>query len=79
VTVNVGDLRQRLADAGVRPDAYSLDGGLPDNRYCIEDRGDIWSVYYSERGTITWQRLCANEAEACEVFLARVTSDPTSR
>jgi len=77
--MNLSSLRRLLDEAGVRPDAYSLEGGLPDNRYSIERRGRTWCVYYSERGTITWERLCASEDEACELLLAELKDDPTTK
>jgi len=52
---------------------------MPNNRYCVERQGDVWRVYFSERGQFTWERFCANEADACELLLSEVLADPTTR
>jgi hypothetical protein len=43
-------IRQVLDEWGFDPDAYSLEGGHPPERYVIDDRRSEWVVYYSERG-----------------------------
>ena len=75
----VAELRRRLDEAAITPDADSLDGGLLDNRYAIERRGRTWYVYFAERGEITWERLCVNEGEACQLLLAELTRNRTRR
>jgi len=78
--VNLASMRQLLDEAGVRPDAYPLEGGLPDNRHSIERRGHTWYGYYSgERGKITWERLNVNEDEACLLLVDGLQSDPTTK
>jgi hypothetical protein len=72
-------LRAVLDQLGVRPDAYSSAAGLLNDRYAIELRGGNWYVYYSERGQVTWERLCATEDEARSLFIATLKNDPTTR
>ena len=45
--------------------SYCLTGGLPNEAYCINVNGDIWEVYYSERGNKTSLVTFENENEAC--------------
>jgi hypothetical protein len=77
--VTVSELKQILEAEGFRPDMYSLTGGLPNEAHCIEDRGYVWAVYYSERGLRSEERIFPNESEACEFFLRRIRSDPTAK
>ena len=45
------ELKTKLEQAGVYAEAYSLDGGLPNERYVFsEEANGRWDVYYSERG-----------------------------
>ena len=77
--VRVADLRGELDRLGIRANAYSLDGGMRDNRYAIERRGRTWYVYYSERGAISWEQLCASEEEACQMLVGTLRNDPTTQ
>ncbi|MBR7838952.1 hypothetical protein KDL01_37135 [Actinospica durhamensis] len=72
------ELAAALAAAGVRPAAYSLDGGLPSERLCLEERPDSWAVYYSERGERTGETLYPTEAEACDAFYAQIMRSPST-
>lgn len=48
--MSISDLREFLLVNRVPEDAYSLNGGLPSEAYCINKEGHQWEVYYSERG-----------------------------
>jgi hypothetical protein len=73
-------LEQILRREGVRQDAYSLEGGLPDERYCLDHSSqETWTVYYSERGLRTGERRFESEADACEYLLDLILRDPTTR
>jgi hypothetical protein len=73
-------LEQILRRKGVREDAYSLEGGLPDERYCLDHPShETWTVYYSERGGRTGERRFESEAEACQCLLDLIMRDPTTR
>lgn len=39
------ELRQRLRTENVPEDCYSLDGGLPEERYCLAKSDSGWEVY----------------------------------
>lgn len=38
---------------------------LPNEAFCLNKKGDIWEVYYSERGVKSQLKLFHNEDEAC--------------
>lgn len=44
------ELLARLQEEGIPADSYSLEGGLPNDKLCIEKTCLGWEVYYSERG-----------------------------
>lgn len=70
----------RAADSeGIRPSAYSLEGGLPFEQYVLSLEEGDWSVYYSERGQRTGEVHFDTEHEACDYLLMRMVSDPTTR
>ena len=64
---------------GIRATAYSLDGGLPDERYVLSIEGVGWAVYYSERGLKRGVVHFDTEREACDELLMRLADDPTTR
>lgn len=72
-------LKERLDALGIDPDAYSLDGGLPVEKYCLEERQTSWAVYYSERGVRTGERTFSSDRDAQEYFVALLANDPTTR
>lgn len=77
--MNLRELKRVLDREGFNPGRYSLKGGLPDERYCLERRDGGWSVYYSERGEKVEERVFATESEACEDLLRRVRKDPSAK
>lgn len=77
--MNRADVRRRAEAEGIRESAYSLEGGLPPERYVLALEEGGWSVYYSERGTRTGERRFETEDEACSDLLLRLVADPTTR
>jgi hypothetical protein len=47
---------------------YALDGGLPNEAYCLAKVDGKWEVYYSERGNKTGLKIFQKEEEACQYF-----------
>jgi hypothetical protein len=64
---------------GVRESAYTLDGGLPPERFVLAIVDGGWSVYYSERGERVGEMFFDTEDEACSFMLLKVVGDPTTR
>jgi hypothetical protein len=76
--MNRTELLDVLREEHFRPDAYSLDGGLPDERYCLGEENGVWVVYYSERGVQSGKTQFANECDACQYLLKLLNDDPTT-
>ncbi len=68
------ELEQKLIKEKVARDLYSLDGGFPNEAYCLnhDHNRNIWEVYYSERGQKTGLKSFNKEEEACEYFYSLV-------
>lgn len=72
-------LRHRLADADVRPDAWALDDPHADQAYVLLREADEWAVFYSERGERNDEQRFATESLAADHLYALLTADPTTR
>lgn len=72
--MNIRDLEEKLVAAKIRPDSYSLTGGLPNEAFCIGNVNGRWEVYYSERGSKTSLKTFQSEDEACRYFYDWLTS-----
>jgi len=59
------ELRQSLINANIPDDLYNLNGGLPNEAFCLNKEGDVWEVYYSERGVKSQKKEFDSEDEAC--------------
>ncbi|TKC16834.1 hypothetical protein [Robertmurraya kyonggiensis] len=66
--MNFKELELRLISERIRRDVYSLEGGLPNEAYCISQTNGIWEVYYSERGSKSGLKVFRKEEEACQHF-----------
>ena len=72
------ELERVLRSEGIREDAYSLEGGLPPERYCLANEGVGWIVYYSERGIRTGLQQFTSESAACQYLLNALRDDPSA-
>jgi hypothetical protein len=63
------ELERRLVAKRIPADAYTLWGSDRDNTLNLEQRGNGFIVYYSERGTRHSSRSFGSEADACNYFL----------
>lgn len=76
--MNKLELIKKLKEKGILESAYSLNGGLPGDKYVLSDDGyGVWSVYYSERGERIGEKNFKSESEACTYLLKKLLSDPT--
>ena len=73
------ELSEALLRRGVEPRAFDLVGSGKDESYCLEEVGELWSVYYRERGLRRDEERYSSESEACLELLGRVLRDPTTR
>ncbi|WP_078552283.1 hypothetical protein [Bacillus alkalicellulosilyticus] len=62
------ELEMKLQEINIPSHAYSLNGGLPNERFCLNAVGGKWETYYSERGNKSGRKIFANEDEACDYF-----------
>lgn len=76
--MNIEELLDALNREGINPNAYTLDGGHPPERYVLDSRAGRWAVYYSERGLEQGLREFLTESEACEALLQTLREDTTT-
>lgn len=67
------ELFRVLEKRGIPLDSYSLDGGLQDDRLCLDRTQQGWIVYYSEMGKKTNEIGFSSEEAACDYFYKRIT------
>jgi hypothetical protein len=77
--MNRNALRAAAEREGIPESAYSLDGGLPPDRYVLAVVPGGWIVYYSERGERTGETVFETEDEVCSYLLLKLIGDPTTR
>lgn len=77
--MNRNELETTLRERKVSPLAYFLGGGLPNEKYTLDQAPGKWSVYYSERGQKREERVFDNEDAACRYLLQLLLSDSTTR
>ena len=66
--MNKRKLEMKLKEIQIDPSAYTLNGGLPNEVYCLGQQNGQWEVYYSERGIKTNLKKFEKEEEACHFF-----------
>lgn len=79
MTVNRESLKVLLESERVKSDAYSIDGTERDESVCLRTAVGGWSVYYSERGLRSDERLFETEDEACQFIATRLLGNPGNR
>lgn len=62
------ELFNLLVNSNVPNDLYNLNGGLPNEAFCLNKEDSVWEVYYSERGVKSQLKRFESEEEACEYF-----------
>jgi hypothetical protein len=77
--MNIKELKIQLKNLGISSSSYSLNGGLPNEKYCLSNEQGKWFVYYSERGHRSGEKNFSSESLACEYFLGQLKCDPTTR
>jgi len=71
-------LKEHLEKDGFNPKAYLLEPGFHADQYVLEESYGVWSVYYSERGIRSGEKIFDNEEDACGYFLEILSRDPTT-
>lgn len=67
--MNKSELIIELKRLNFPEDSYCIDCNR-DESLCLERKGGIWSIYYSERGLRTDEQLYSSESDACIAFLS---------
>ncbi|MGL4859741.1 MAG: hypothetical protein ACRC5A_08415 [Enterobacteriaceae bacterium] len=70
--MNIDELQQQLDNLKIPTTYYSLSGGLPNERLCLEEVNTQWHIYYSERGHKNSLAYFTSEKEACDFFLTTI-------
>ncbi len=63
----------------IRRSSYSLEGGLPPEKYVLSEEPGLWAVYYSERGERRDETVFDSEQEAIDQLFLWLVEDPTTR
>ena len=63
------ELEKILNASNIDRFAYDLNGGLPNEAYCMEEIGGKWYTYYSERGQRTSLKAFETDSQAELPFL----------
>jgi hypothetical protein len=71
--MNRNELRRKLKKDKIIEDMYSLDGGLPNEKLCLNEKEECWEVYYSERGRKTGLKTFSSEESACIYFYETIS------
>ncbi|MCG8710641.1 hypothetical protein JHU04_003937 [Brenneria sp. 4F2] len=72
--MNKKELKERLVKEKISRSLYSLDGGLPNEKLCLEHENGFWVVYYSERGVKTGMISFLRECEACKYIYDQINA-----
>ena len=77
--MNIEDLNKIFTNEKISKSIYSLNGGVPDDKVCIDKTKGIWRIYYAERGGKNILGEFCNEDEACRFMYDRVMDIVTGR
>lgn len=71
-------LKAILDGEHIDPASYTLEGGMPNERFVLSHDPSEWCVYYSERGYCNDRKSFATEHDACSDLLRRLRSSRTA-
>ena len=77
--MNKEKLRAILINKDISRAYYSLEGGLPNEKLCLNYENGKWIVSYSERGIRTGIRYFDNEDDACDCLLHAIEESASGR
>lgn len=66
------ELIEQLKKENIPEYYYSLDGGMLNDKLCMDKTRLGWVVYYSEMGERSQEIGFASEDDACEYFYKRI-------
>lgn len=77
--MNKDKLRSILINKGISQSYYSLEGGLPNEKLCLDYENGTWIVYYSEHGIRTGIQYFDNEDDACDYLLNAIEESTSGK
>ncbi|WP_349407778.1 hypothetical protein [Pseudalkalibacillus sp. SCS-8] len=72
--MNIQKLKEVLEKKNIPSHYYSLDGGLPNDAWCLRKSAVRWEVYYSERGKKYSVKEFTSEEEACNYLYNKLSN-----
>ena len=73
--MNKAELKQKLVNSRVPENLFNLEEtGRTDERFCLKQNKNGWSVYFSERGVKTTNVSFVTEEEACEYIYRQLVN-----
>lgn len=77
--MRIEQLKRLLFERGMRNNAasFSPDTLTASEQYRLSDEGEVWEVYYFERGNKNNLRRFFNEDSACKYLLSILLEDKT--
>lgn len=76
--MNINALKDALRCANIDERFVSLDGSARDESLVLEHDAVVgWTVYFSERGQRTGERIFGSEDQACQFIFDKLSRDPT--
>ena len=72
-------LRSILISKGISRSHYSLEGGLPNEKLCLDYENEKWIVYYSEHGIRSGIEYFDNEDDACDYLLHAIEESASGK
>lgn len=66
--MNKTELAEYLKKANIPNKYYSLNGGLDEGTFCLEEVHGRWQVYTVERGAMWSEHVFDKEEDACKFF-----------
>ncbi len=73
--MDLAELRSALAAEGIDPRSYSVGNERSDETYVLERNGNVWDVYYFERGLRSGLRSFDTEQQAARQLFALLVGD----
>ena len=73
--MDLAELRSALAAEGIDPRSYSVDSARSDETYVLERNGNVWDVYYFERGLRSGLRSFETEEQAARQLFSLLVGD----
>ncbi|MDG1572482.1 hypothetical protein OZ410_09155 [Robiginitalea sp. M366] len=75
----IPDLEKWLKDHGYALDHYSINGKVIHEGYGLEQNGNLWQWYYTERGERQTLQHFISEKDAVRFALQVITADPLAK